>query len=31
MIYTHKDPEADKNLAVQIDKNILDLDLYRSA
>jgi integrase len=31
MIYTHKDPEADKNLAVAIDQNIIELDLYRSA
>jgi hypothetical protein len=31
MIYTHKDPEADKNLAVAIDQNIIELGLYRSA
>lgn len=31
MIYTHKDPEADKNLAVAIDQNIIELDSYRSA
>jgi integrase len=31
MIYTYADPEADKNLAVRIDENIIELDLYRSA
>jgi integrase len=31
MIYTHADPEADKNLSAAMDKNIIELDLYRSA
>ena len=31
MIYTHADPEADQNLSVAMDKNIIDLALYRSA
>jgi len=31
MIYTHADPEADQNLSVAMDKNIIPLDLYRSA
>ena len=31
MIYTHADPEADQNLSVAMDKNIIPLDKYRSA
>ena len=31
MIYTHADPEADKNLSQAMDKNIIELDFYRSA
>jgi integrase len=31
LIYADKDPEADKKVAASIDKNIIQLDLYRSA
>jgi integrase len=31
LIYTHADPEADQNLSLAMNKNIIDLDKYRSA